>query len=76
MAVILCNAMEKAGKLAEKEASESKFSDREEIASYAQEKINILVAKGYLNGMGDGTFSPNSNTTRAQAAQLIYNVIK
>lgn len=76
MAVILCNAMEKAGKLSDKNTSESNFSDEGEIASYAKEKIALLVKEGYISGMGDGTFSPLTSSTRAQAAQLIYNVIK
>lgn len=76
MAVILCNAMEKAGKLSDKDTLESNFSDEGEIASYAKEKIALLVNKGYISGMGDGRFSPLTSSTRAQAAQLIYNVIK
>ena len=76
MAVILCNAMEKAGKLVDKDVLETNFSDEAEIAPYAKEKITLLVKEGYISGMGDGTFSPLTSSTRAQAAQLIYNVIK
>lgn len=29
----------------------------------------------YLNGYGDGTFGPDNNMTRAQAAQMFYNLL-
>ena len=48
------------------------FIDSSDIADYAQNAISSLCASGILSGMPDGNFAPNGNTTRAQAAKLIY----
>ena len=52
------------------------FSDSDAISSYAKDAVLSLASAGYINGLGDGSFAPLSNLTRAQAAQIIYNVIK
>ena len=52
------------------------FSDSENISDYAKDAVLSLASEGYINGVGDGTFAPLSNLTRAQAAQIIYNVVK
>lgn len=52
------------------------FTDHNEISDYAKEAVNALNSRGIINGMGDGSFAPLSNATRAQAAQIIYNIIK
>ncbi len=49
------------------------FSDDNLIPSYAKIPVYALVRKGIINGMGDGRFSPTSNATRAQTAQIIYS---
>ncbi len=50
----------------------TEFSDAANIAGYAQEAVSALEKQGILNGMGDGTFAPANNATRAQAAKVIY----
>lgn len=52
------------------------FSDSENISDYAKDAVLSLASEGYINGVGNGSFAPLSNLTRAQAAQIIYNVIK
>lgn len=54
----------------------SEFSDSNSISEYAAEAVSYFYMKKMLNGMGNGTFSPNAFATRAQAAQIIYNIIK
>lgn len=51
------------------------FADEQEISDYAKESVNILAAAGLVNGTGDNRFEPKAKTTRAQAAQIIYNLI-
>ncbi len=51
-------------------------ADWDEISDYAKTAVGVLTEKGIVNGMDDGSFAPMSNSTRAQAAQLIYNLIK
>lgn len=52
-----------------------KSTDWDEISDYAQNAVGVLMEKGIVNGMDDGSFAPMQNSTRAQAAQLIYNLI-
>lgn len=52
------------------------FTDHNEISDYAKDAVSALSGKGIINGMGDGSFAPLANATRAQAAQVIYKIIK
>lgn len=51
------------------------FKDAEMIAGYAAEAVNKLAASGVISGMGDDTFAPAANATRAQAISMLYNVM-
>ena len=51
------------------------FADSETISDYAREAVGRLTASGILNGMGDGTFSPLTEVTRAQGAQVVYTML-
>ncbi len=55
--------------------AEAAFADRESISGYAQEAVGALSGAGIINGMGDGTFSPQQQATRAQAAKVVYDVL-
>ena len=72
MAVILCRAMEKKTEL---KAGTTKFSDNDEIAPYALPCVQKLTKAGIIGGMGDGSFAPKNNATRAQAAAMLYHVL-
>lgn len=52
------------------------FSDLDQIASYAVEAVQNMQSTGIINGMGDGRFAPEETATRAQAAKIIYNLVK
>lgn len=52
------------------------FSDKNDIADYATEAVDTLSGLGIINGMGDGTFSPKTNVTRAQGAKVVYELLK
>jgi len=75
LAVMIYRAMQTYGYEFEEERNET-FIDASQIASYANEAVTALYAKGYINGVGNGYFSPASNASRAQIAQIVYNVIK
>ena len=49
-------------------------SDFEDISDYAQAAIEKLVACGVVNGT-DGMLDPGGNSTRAQMAQVLYNLL-
>ncbi len=61
--------------LFEKGSKEINFSDKNEISEYAYDSIEILYNKSVVSGMGDGRFAPKEAVTRAQAAQILYNVL-
>lgn len=47
------------------------FADDSIISSYAREGVYALAGCGVLSGMPDGSFNPQDNATRAQAAKII-----
>lgn len=54
----------------------SDFTDIGSISDYALRPILDLAGAGLINGTGNGVFSPAENTTRAQSATLINNVLE
>lgn len=52
----------------------SAFSDNIEIADYAKPAMEAFVANGIVAG-SDGNLSPKGLTTRAQMAQVLYNLL-
>ncbi|MFS0724280.1 S-layer homology domain-containing protein [Paenibacillus sp. 1P07SE] len=51
------------------------FTDESAIAAYAVDAVARLRREGLVNGMEDGSFSPYGETTRAQAAALVYRLL-
>lgn len=51
------------------------YSDASDIPVWAQNSVSKLTALGYINGFEDNSIKPNTSTTRAEAAALIYKVI-
>lgn len=56
------------------EITNQKFSDDGEISDYAKDAVYILRNKGIING-ANGRFNPLNNLTRAEAAQIISNLL-
>ena len=50
-----------------------KFADSSEISEYAKEALSAMVGAKIVNGTGN-KIEPKNNTTRAQAAVIIYNI--
>ena len=72
MAVIICNATN----MKKEDAKLYSFSDAEEISDYAKISVAALADTGVLNGFEDGTFKPHNPSTKAQAAAVIYRIVK
>ena len=51
------------------------LSDLDSVSEYAREAVDYLVEIGAING-SDGKFRPNDYIMRAEAAKMIYSVIK
>lgn len=47
------------------------FSDASSISSYAVDYVKALVAAGVVNGYEDGTFRPQNNAARSEAAKML-----
>ncbi len=76
MAVIIYRAAQVAGKTIEATKAEVAFADSADIATYAAEAVATLQKGGVINGMTATTFAPTATATRAQAAQMIYGLVK
>lgn len=50
-------------------------SDIDEVSDYAKEAVKTLYRRGLISGTGDGKSEPKKNTTRAEAAALIYKLL-
>jgi len=51
------------------------FTDEEDISGYAKEAVAAIQKAGIINGIGDGSFAPKKNATRAEAAVIIYRLL-
>lgn len=56
-------------------SGENAFADSGDISGYARSAVNSLSQKGIINGMGENLFMPKENSTRAQAAVIIYRAM-
>ncbi|MNE90043.1 Endoglucanase precursor [compost metagenome] len=57
-------------------ASAGSFSDQLHISGWAEEAVSIAVEAGLLQGRGGQQFAPQALMTRAESAQVIYNLLK
>ena len=51
------------------------FTDKAEIADWAKAAVDTASSVGLISGMGDGTFAPSANATRAQAASIVKRLL-
>lgn len=51
------------------------FGDEAQIADYAKTAVEAMSKAGIING-SDGSFMPKANATRAQAAKMIYELLR
>ena len=75
MAVMCYNALIKKGVITGGDAQNA-FADADDIAPYAKEAVSYLNSIKIVNGDENGRFNPNGTATRAESAQMIYNIIE
>lgn len=68
---MLGNVTEQDGAVGEKEL----YHDEMQIAEWAREEVLGLTKHSLLQGYPDGTFRPKHYVTRAEAAEMIYNLL-
>lgn len=57
-------------------SKELDFADAEDISDYAKEGVSALYGSDIVWGIGNGMFEPLRGITRAEAAKIIYGIIK
>ncbi len=55
---------------------ETLFTDDADISDYAKDGVYKMKNAGIISGMGDGSYSPKTNCTRAQAAVIVHRLLK
>lgn len=75
MCMLLYNYSVAFGKTLPVSAGKLMFTDDSVISTEAKTAVYALQQAGVINGMGDGTFSPQGTATRAQVAQIFMNFV-
>ncbi|HHW00925.1 MAG TPA: hypothetical protein GXX36_15420 [Clostridiaceae bacterium] len=52
-----------------------KFNDKDKISEWAKPEVAAVVAAGYVKG-SNGSLNPTERITRAEFAQVMYNMVK
>lgn len=70
--VILCRLIDKKSKRCGKQT----FDDDQTISDYAKEAVYTMRSLKMIDGVGENKFLPKGNVTKAQAAKMIYQIVK
>ena len=70
-AVVLCRAF---GVVSTDRESYKNFTDGKNVSGYARDAVSAMKESKLVNGYSDGTFLPGNPITRAEVAQLLYNL--
>lgn len=76
MAAIICRAAEAKGLELKADKEKEDFADNGTISDWARDNVYALQQAGIISGMGDGTFAPGQQCTRAEAAKVVYELTK
>lgn len=55
---------------------ECALADFNSVSDYAKDAVKTLFEQKVINGYENGKFAPFNNATRAEAAQMLYNIIQ
>lgn len=72
--VMLMKAYELKNGKAEGASADSEFTDMKLVSDWAAASVNKAAALGLIQGQSQGQFAPQEIATRAEAAQVIYNL--
>ncbi|OXM87130.1 immunoglobulin-like domain-containing protein [Paenibacillus rigui] len=76
MAVIAAHAYEFATGKKASPGKESTFADSNQISAWAQNSVGIAQEIGLLKGRDNNQFAPQEKMTRAESAQVMFNLLK
>ena len=54
----------------------AEFSDDSDISDYAKDAVYSMKDSGFITGFPDNTFRPKENSTKAQAAKILYMMME
>lgn len=75
MVTLIYNYLKSIGEVDE-EIQEATFADNDSISNWAKAGVAFASEKGYVNGKGNNLFDPNGDATRAELAQIFFNMFK
>ncbi|MNJ51713.1 Endo-1,4-beta-xylanase A precursor [compost metagenome] len=75
MAVMLMKAYALKGGAATSQEYSHSFTDAAQISDWAANAVNAAYSHGLIQGRGQGEFAPAAQLTRAEAAQIIYQLL-
>ncbi len=75
MVTLIYNYLKSIGEVDE-EIQEATFADNDSISNWAKAGVAFASEKGYVNGKGNNLFDPNGDATRAELAQIFFNMLK
>jgi hypothetical protein len=77
MVVIIYNYFKNTGQIAGSSDSESvNYADRSQVSNWALEAVAYASAHAWIKGKGNNIFDPQGIATRAELAQILYNILK
>lgn len=76
MAVMVFRAVETTAGQKLRAAQSAAFADCSQISAYALDAVDWMHQEMLISGMGDNTFAPLENASRAQAAKLIEGLLQ
>lgn len=75
-AVIAFRALRYEGVELSTEIDNVEFTDINAFSDYAVTAVKVLKKNGIVSGYPDGSFNPKGKLTRAETAQILYNVME
>ena len=69
--VVLCRAF---GIVDTDRTAYQEFTDGSQISDYARDSVSAMRKQKLVGGYDDGSFQPRNSITRAEVAQLLYNL--
>ncbi len=74
MVTLIYNYLKSIGETSET-VNETSFTDDDMISEWAKSAVSFASSNGYVNGKDNNMFDPQGTATRAELAQIFYNIL-
>lgn len=75
MATMVVRAMKLVNPKDDYSKSDITFNDKTKVSTWAFDEVGIVTNKGLINGIGNNSFAPQNNMSRAEAAVVVYRLL-